>query len=116
MIEIVPATADLLMRFYGKLPVPTVRALAAMEGDEVLGVTGFYPDCGRMVLFAKIGEKVDRRRHARRIFSTARRVLEQARSFGMPVEAVADPEIEGSERLIVHLGAKRVHREIYRWT
>lgn len=116
MIEIVPATAETLKRFYGKLPVPTVRAIAVTEGDEVLGVAGFYPDNGRSVLFAKIGEQVDRRKHIRTILICAHRVLSMARELGMPINALADPTIEGSERLIQHLGGERVHREIYQWT
>lgn len=116
MTEIVPATAEMLRRFYGRLPEQTVRALAVTEGDVVLGVTGFYPDNGRTVLFAKIGEQVERRRYVRTILICAHRILEMARTLGMPIQAVADTEIEGSNRLIEHLGAERIHREIYQWT
>ena len=33
----------------------------------------------------------------------------------LPVHALADPEIEGSERLLEHMGFKRLQDRIYEW-
>jgi hypothetical protein len=49
---IVPATPDLLKRFYGDAPRRTVRALAAVLEGEPLCVAGIYRDGDRLVGFA----------------------------------------------------------------
>lgn len=113
MAELVPATAELLAKFES-MP-RTVRAIAAVEGDRVLGVTGFYPEAGRLVLMASIADdaRAELHRHKRTLVRAARKVLEMTRALHMPIHAYADPDISGSESLLEHLGFSDVGNRIY---
>jgi hypothetical protein len=115
MAEIVPATQQMLGQFD---PMPrTVRAIAAVEGERVLGVTGFYPEGGKLVLMASIADdarsEIDR--HKRTLVRAARKVMQMAQSLRMPIYAYADPEISGSESLLEHLGFTHTTNRIYTW-
>lgn len=114
MPEIVPATAEMIARFEGH--TKTVRAIAAVDGDRVLGVTGFYPQNGHYVLFAGIAEDARREmnRHKRTLIACARKVMAMTR--GMPLLAHADPDIEGSDVLLKHLGFTPTNdKDIWQW-
>lgn len=113
MAELVPATAAMLAQFE---PMPrTVRAIAAVEGDRVLGVTGFYPEGGRLILMATIADdaRAEMHRHKRTLIKAARKVLEMTNALRMPVHAYADPEISGSDSLLEHLGFADVGNRIF---
>ena len=38
------------------------------------------------------------------MITAAKRTLALARNYKMPIYAIADPEIKGSEHLLIHLG------------
>lgn len=90
--EIVPATA-------GMLDTPhTVQAIAVVRGEEVLGVGGVI--VGSQMIFARITDAL--RADRRSLVRAYRRVL--SLTALRPLYAHADPEIEGSERLLEHMG------------
>lgn len=113
MTEIVTATAEILERFYGDAPARTVRAIAAVRDDRVIGVAGVYADGSRLVMFSQLTDEL--RRDRRSIVRGIRRLTELARARRMPVHAVADAAIEGSERLLEHIGFQRVSPEVFVW-
>lgn len=122
MPEIVPATAELMKRLTDK-PMPrTVRALAVVENDEVLGMAGFYPQDGHLVLFGHMNEKA-REEMNRAVFTTrkvqlvkfARQLMGMAAEKRLPVYAEADADIPGSEALLAFLGFKPVFERIWEW-
>lgn len=115
MTEIVSATAEMIQALHRELP-RTVRAIAAVENGEVLGVTGFYPQEGHLVIFADIAPKARAEicRHKRTLIKCAWKVLGMAMRRRMPIVATADPEIEGADRLLEHLGFAP-HNGSYRW-
>ena len=113
MVEIRPATQELLRAFSGEDHRRTVRALVALEDGEVIGAAGLYVDPERLVCFAKLTERM--RKHPRAIVRAAKRLLEMARGRA-PVHAMADPQIEGSVKLLERLGFEKFPgTEVYVW-
>lgn len=96
--EIVPATAEMLDTPH------TVQAIAVVLDGEVLGVGGII--LGSQMIFAQITDAL--RADRRSLVRAYRRVLGLTRA--RPLYAHADPEIEGSERLLEHMGFEATDR------
>lgn len=114
MAEIVNATSEMLSQFENH--PKTVRAIAAVEGDKVLGIAGFYPQNGALVLCAYIADEArkEMNKHKRTLIQCARKLIGMTK--GMPLLAHADPEIEGSEVLLRHLGFQPTNdKDVYSW-
>jgi hypothetical protein len=112
-VRIVPATADLLQRFYGAAPTRSQRAVVAIKDDRVIGVAGVYPDGERAVMFSDLTDEL--RADKRAVVRGIRAVLELASKRDMPVHAWADPKVEGSERLLLHMGFEHLKDRVYQW-
>lgn len=117
MPEIVPATEAMVRAVTTEQMPYSVRAIAAVDGDRVLGVAGFYPKNGRLVLIASIAKdaRAEISRHKRTLVRCARRVMGMVAALEMPVYAEADPHIDGSASLLVHLGFTHTGQGIYTW-
>ena len=64
-MNIVPATPDLLRRFYGQ-PAPfTLHGYVAVDGDDVLGVGGISYVAGRKIAFSDFDPRLSRKDRAR---------------------------------------------------
>lgn len=113
MTAIVPATQELLERFYGYTPKRSQRAVVAVDGERVIGVAGVYMDDGRQVMFSDLTDEI--RKDKRTIVRGIREVLRLAAKRHLPVHALADPEIEGSETLLRHMGFEEIADRIYQW-
>ena len=103
--QIVPATAEMIRTLHAELP-RTVRAFAAVEGERVLGVAALYPQEGCLILCGIVAPetRAEMKRHRRTLLRCVWTALAIAVKRGMPVLAIADPDIEGSDRLLLHLG------------
>lgn len=112
MTEIRPATAELLARFYGQAPTRTQRAVVAVDGERVIGVAGVYPDGARMVMFSELTDELKRDKRA---IVRGIRAVRRLAPAGVPVHALADPDIAGSEVLLEHMGFTPVHGRVYAW-
>lgn len=117
MTEIVPATAEILTRLTSE-PLPrTVRAIAAMEGDQILGATGYYPENGGLVIFCYMSKEMREQisRHKRTVVRCSRIVMGWALEKGMPIYAICDSRIKNAEVLLRHLGFEPDHQEVWQW-
>jgi hypothetical protein len=117
MAEIVPATMEMI-RAVTDDPLPrTVRAIAAVEGERVLGVTGFYAENGGLVIFSGFADqtRAEIDRHKRTLILCARKIMSMAREKGMPIYAICDSSIPKAAVLLRHLGFSHVYRETYQW-
>lgn len=111
-VEIINPDRAILERFKSIRLVKTIRAVAAVRGEEVLGVAGLYCDGTWTRMFSALTD--DLRRDRRGLVKISRAVMELARPRA-PVYADADPEIEGSRKLLEHLGFKPVRGNLYVW-
>lgn len=101
---IVPATAELIDRYYGHRPPWTVhRAFAAVLDGEPVCIAGALRDGERFVAFADI-RPVMRERFVKTGLRMARRVMESYRALGVPLYALAACDVPAAERFLLHLG------------
>jgi hypothetical protein len=110
MTEIVPATPELLARFYGDAPKRTARAVAVVRGEEVLGVGGVYREGTNSVLFSDMTDEL--RKNKRALVKALRAVM---RLMKGTVYSWADPDIEGSDVLLKHMGFEPYRDGVYQW-
>lgn len=111
-VEIVTPDRALLEKFKSIRLMKTIRAVAAVRGEEVLGVAGLYCDGTWTQMFSALTDEL--RRDRRGLVKISRAVMDLARPRA-PVYAEADPEIEGSRKLLEHLGFKPVRGNLYVW-
>lgn len=107
-----------MIRAVTEEPLPrTVRAIAAVEGECVLGVTGFYPENGGLVIFSGFAQqtRAEINRHKRTILLCAQKIMSMACERGMPIYAICDSSIPKASVLLRHLGFSHVYRETYQW-
>lgn len=95
---------------FGPLPRGARTIVGVLEGEPI-GLVGIYPERGRMIMFATLTPKA--KSYPQGILRGARRLLEQVAHLEAPICAYADPEIEGSERLLEHLGFVHMAERVY---
>lgn len=110
---IVPGTPEILEQFCGRMQV-SARTIAVVEDDQVLGVGGVYTANGHQVLFCNISDaaRQDLRRRARTLLTAARHLMGMTRP-DMPVNAIAQGDIEGADALLRHLGFVPICGDVY---
>ncbi len=113
-IVLMPATPELLHRFFGGPPKLTVvDAVCAVRGDEVIAVGGVHYYCGRMIVF---GNLCDELRASKRVLVKAYRlVVEMMRAAKVPVLSICDADIHGADVLLRHMGFRQAQQEVYQW-
>ena len=117
MTRVVPASEEMVRRLYGETPRKSWRAVAVVDGDDVLGIGGLYLDGPRWVLFSNMRKDVRQSlvKYRRELLRTCWALLAIAGRNNLPVHAIADPEIEGSDRLLAHLGFSHVDQGVWQW-
>lgn len=117
MVEMRPATREDIERHNAEALTRTVRAYAIEDGGELLAIMGYYPENARMILFSRILEGAHQRvRFAgRHVLKFAKALVSEAVAFGMPIYAVADPEIPRSAALLERLGFERGYKDTFIW-
>lgn len=93
----------------------SLEAIAVLDGNDVLGVTGIYPEHGCLVLVARFSDKARTclPQHRRIILKAGREILRRAAKWRLPVLTLADPQYEGSVGLITHFGFKQKSHDLY---
>lgn len=108
MIDIVPATKDMMAGFFDGMEKVTVKAVAMIEDGEILAIGGTYKaSCGH-VLFMKASDKA--RRKPKALFKAAKQFAAKYPT----VYAYCDTSIEGSDRFLKHLGLKKINGDVWR--
>jgi hypothetical protein len=101
-LEAVPATPELVARFYDGKPAPfTFRGYAGMIGDRVVGLAGIHYRAGQPVVFADIGEGLSKWEIGRGIGMLKRLMLNDWKGL---LYAICDQERETAHRTLTHLG------------
>lgn len=113
MVEIVPATHDVLFRHYREPLGQSVYAIAAVDGDKTLGVAGFYLTASGAVVFAELSDQL--RAMPRVLIKGARRIFKALEDKRYNVFAKCDQNIEAAERFLLHLGFQRFDGDVFVW-
>lgn len=111
---IVPATAMHWEQFYGAPPPRSFRGLVAVHDGVPLAIGGTYVQGDCKVAFAAVKPEM-RERFRKTGVRLAREVMAMIRASGVPVLAVADPQIEAAPRFLEHLGFHPVHEGVHAW-
>ena len=113
MIRIVPATREMIEGLQGVPVQKWQRAIAAVEGDRVLGAAGYYLLPGKIVAWLIAGPEI--RSHPRLIVRGGRMLLEWFRQRGLPVFAVCDKREATAPKFLEHWGFVPFGDELYVW-
>jgi hypothetical protein len=99
MIEFKTATREMLDDFHNQ---KTVRAIAALDKDRVLGVCGLSYSGDGQTIFMQLTEEL--KKHPRELLKAWKIMLEMIEENNIPTFARCDWKIEKSEKFLLHFG------------
>ena len=101
-MNIVPATYEMMSRYYARPPQYTAYAWAAMENDQMLGIGGVCLYQSKMLVFLGMNEELRERfrKYPRALVRKVREVQELARSKGLTLYAKPDLDIPCAIRFL----------------
>lgn len=114
MIEVKPATSELIKAFYGHEFPRSMKSLVAVRDDEVLGVIGVYPENGQQVVFMDLKDEL--RRHPRVLIQGSKTFMRWVRETKMPTCARCDDTIPAAKRFLEHFGFRHLNKGVFVWT
>ena len=114
MIEVKHATSAMIRAFYGSDRPYSMKALAAVDGDEVLGVIGIYPQNGQQVVFMDLKDEL--RKHPRVLIKGGAIFMRWVREAKMPTCARCDDAIPAARRFLEHFGFRHLNKGVFVWT
>lgn len=100
-IKIVPATQELTVQFYGFMPPKTIKAVAAVKENDVVGIAGIFKAGLVWMLFSDM--KQDVLNDKRSMVKAIREIRKLVANTRIPVYAKADENAQGAETLISHI-------------
>jgi len=113
MVELVPATEEMIVSFYGRIPYQTIRAIAGIRDGEVIGIGGYHVLHRRLFVFSDL--KPEAMKEKKAIVRAARKVLAMVEKSGIPGVAIPDENIEGAERFLSRIGFEAQPSGVYEW-
>ena len=111
--QIIPATRELLLQYYGEPPPRTSRGFVAIKDGRVLGVAGFYIFDARLIVFVDISEELKKDKRA--VIKGIRKVMKLVKEIQLPVYAMCDESIDKSANLLKHVGFVHEYKGVYAW-
>lgn len=108
MIEVVPATREIMQDEFDGMQAFSVKAKAIIEDGEVICVMGTYMTCGNVVGFMKATDKA--RCRPKLLFKTAKQIFESKKGR---ILAYCDMNIDGADRFLRHLGFECIGGDIW---
>lgn len=112
MIVIRKGTADRLVEYYGYRPKDTMKAIVLFDGDEIVAVAGIKIMNKNWVMFTDIKEEFrDHPLFKKAVIKSYSELLKMIPDI--PVYAAADPDIDGSDRLLKHIGFRNIHENVW---
>jgi hypothetical protein len=112
-----PANGQDFYEVYGHSPARNMKAYAAELDGKTIAVGGLYYFPEQIIAFTKIKEGYENQKVG--LAKGCLKLMEMLKRINIPVFAVADPDIEGSEDLLLRCGFEYVKRcdqgEVYVW-
>jgi hypothetical protein len=112
-IKLVPLTQSLAESFYGARPMKTIQGIAAVRGNQVLGLAGFYRNDTKIIVFTELNEEI--RKDRRTLVKGIRLIRRMIKNYRFPVYSYADPCIQNADILLLHVGFTHYDNGVYQW-
>jgi len=110
MGEVVKATRELIEEYYGHPMIRSCVAYVGLKDGVPIAVSGYYNDTNHRVIFSSM--KPEARKYPILIYKTAKRIM--ADVGNTPLYAIADENIDASERFLERLGFVKIKGEVWR--
>lgn len=102
MIEVIPATRELLDRLLGDDPRPRIRAFVALLDGEPVGVAGIAYRGDKLEVFSNL--RPEMMGHRLTIYRTARKIVAFLAQDWRTAYALPQADIPGAVRFLERLG------------
>lgn len=116
-LELVPATTAALTAFWGERPKRSLRAWAALLDAEPVGVGGFAYGGPYITVFSDLKPEI--RPYRKQLWGFAKTIMAEAKRYGAPLMAIADPDEITAPRFLERLGFQFVSTtsdgDVYQW-
>jgi len=115
--SILPATPNAVTELLGKPMTMTTRSFLVYDGDRAIAMIGLYKERTRLLLFSYIKPDVQNnmKPYKRAVIMAYRKVMEVAKAQNLPVVSWADDRVDGSDRLLEHMGFDKLYGRVYEW-
>lgn len=104
-----PATYELMNRYYARTPRYTAHAWAFVENDQVLGIGGACIYQSKMLVFLGMTDELRERfrKYPRALVRKVRQIQELAHSRGLILYAKPDRDIPCAVRFLERMGFQK---------
>lgn len=110
MVEIVPATQELVAAYLGRPSPHTFKGYAAVRDGQPIGLAGIYREGSHLVAFSEVsGELKD---HKRAMVEGRRLVRQMMAEVHRPVFAEVNAQEPGAPKLLARLGFVPLHDNV----
>lgn len=100
---VINGTKELIEEYYGEVPRETIKTVVAVDDGKPLAVAGVRSVPQGMVMFSDMSEEFKQRKDYKKTLIKGYRKLFKSLP-DVKIYSHADPEIEGSDVLLKHLG------------
>ena len=102
-MHVTNGSPELIKEFYGEIPKKTMRSVVAIHNGKPVAVAGVTPIPQGYALFSDMSDEFRKHKSFKRTLIKGYRMLLSSLP-DVKIYSHADPEIEGSETLLKHLG------------
>lgn len=113
MLEVVPATKELLTEYYGEPQDPRVRAFVALLDGKPIGVGGIAYRGQNLEVFSDLQPEM--KRYKLTIYKVARKIRDILREKRLPAFAVANPDEPTADAFLRRIGFEKTDGGLYLW-
>lgn len=116
-VSIIPASQEAIEAMTGERLHITVRAYMVRFNEEDIGIIGLHPYGTHLVLFSYIRDDVQKelKRYRRPVIQAYRYMMDIMKAQPLPVYSRAQEDVEGADRLLLHLGFKPYKKGVFEW-
>lgn len=113
--SMIPTTRERMEQVTGD-PIPyTTVAFEVLWDSQSLGFIGYYRMGTYYVLYSWINDNIELQRYRRAVVLAYCRMMNLLLEKGLPIYSHADEDIDGSDRLLEHIGFKQKQGRTYKW-
>lgn len=115
--KVKPANKEMIEEVIGE-PLPyTSHVFAVSCDDQLIGLIGAYRKQTYIVLYTHIepGIQKELKKYRRGVILAYRKMMKLLKEQSLPVYSYADETVDGSDRLLTHIGFVPYNGRTYQW-